>query len=66
MYANKSQIESLLMSERDAAKALSISGRMLAKQRKKGGIPYVRIGRRVLYSRAKLREWIANCEAHAT
>ncbi len=50
----------LLLSARDAAKALSISERTLwGLTAPRGPIPCVRLGGRVLYSPESLRRWIA-------
>jgi hypothetical protein len=50
----------LLLSARDAAKALSISERSLwAQTMPRGPIPVVRLSGRVLYSPEALRRWIA-------
>jgi len=48
----------LLLSPRDAAKALSISEKTLYNYREAGEIPFVRIGRAVRYSPEALRQWI--------
>jgi excisionase family DNA binding protein len=48
----------LLVSAREAAHMLGISQRMLYAMRKTGQLPCVRIGTRVLFSVAALRQWI--------
>ena len=48
----------LLMTARDAARALAISERQLWQRTKDGEIPCVRIGRSVRYSPDDLRKWI--------
>jgi excisionase family DNA binding protein len=50
--------ERLLLSPRDAAKALSICERTLFSLTKSGEIPVIRIGRAVRYSLDDLKEWI--------
>ena len=51
-------VEPLLLDARSAAKSLSISERTLWTFTKKGDIPCIRIGKRVLYSPDDLRTWI--------
>jgi excisionase family DNA binding protein len=48
----------LLLNTRDAARALSISERLLWTKTNSREIPCVRIGKRVLYSPADLEAWI--------
>ena len=48
----------LLLSAREAAKALNISERTLWNLTQSGDIPHVRAGRRVLYAPADLERWI--------
>lgn len=50
--------ERLLLSPREAAKALSICERTLYGMTKRGEIPVIRIGRAVRYSLEDLHEWI--------
>lgn len=50
----------LLLPADDAAKVLSISERHLWTLTRTKQVPCVRLGRRVLYSRAKLEEWVRN------
>ena len=58
--ARKEQsLRPLLLSPRDAAKALSISEKTLFNYTKAGDIPVVRIGRAVRYSLDDLKAWIA-------
>jgi excisionase family DNA binding protein len=54
------KIEPLLLDERAAARALSISDRTLSKLRKKGKLTCVRIGRAVRYEVAELQRWISS------
>lgn len=51
--------ESLALSAREAAKALGIGARTLWVITNRNEIPHVRIGRRVLYPRAALVDWLA-------
>ena len=55
---NDSTITQLLLSARDAAKALSLCERTLWQLTKDGAIPCVRCGRRVLYDPRDLGQWI--------
>ncbi len=48
----------LLLSEREAAQALGVSSRHLFTLRKRGEIPFVRMGNRVLYPVRALERWI--------
>lgn len=48
----------LLMTARDASRALAISERQLWQRTKDGEIPCVRIGRSVRYSPIDLQAWI--------
>ncbi|GAB6166209.1 hypothetical protein JCM19992_22090 [Thermostilla marina] len=48
----------LLLSEREAARALGVSARHLYTLRKRGEVPFVLLGQRVLYSPAALQGWI--------
>lgn len=50
--------ERALMTEREASRWLGLCTRTLWKLRKAGQIPYVQIGRRVMYDRADLVRWI--------
>jgi excisionase family DNA binding protein len=50
----------LLLSAREAAKAMSISERTLWTLTKEGKIPCVRIKKRVLYNLRELERWIEN------
>ena len=55
----KAELESpILLSTRQAARLLGICERTLFSLTKKGEIPTVRIGRRVLYDPRDLRAWI--------
>lgn len=51
-------ISPLALRPREAAKTLGISERLLWTLTKRGEIPAKRAGRRVLYSRDRLREWL--------
>jgi excisionase family DNA binding protein len=50
--------EPLLWNARQAAKALGISDRTLFTLTKSGDVPHIRIGRRIMYPRTSLVEWI--------
>ena len=50
--------EPLLLTEREAAKALAVSPRKLWDLRTRGAIPCVRFGRSVRYDPADLQAWI--------
>lgn len=54
--------ERLLLSAREAAQALNICERKLWDLTNRGGLPCVRVGRRVLYSPDDLRRWIKTCK----
>lgn len=57
-------IAPLLLSAREAARALSVSERHLwGLTQPRGDVPAVRIGGRVLYSPDSLREWIQKQQA---
>ena len=49
----------ILLSQRQAAELLGISARTLARRSADGTIPSFLIGRRRVYSRLRLTEWIA-------
>ena len=55
----------LLLTEREAAKALAVSPRKLWDLRMNGEIPCVRFGRSVRYHPADLQAWIARTKATA-
>jgi len=57
--------EKLLANEREAAAMLSLSPRTVWSLADDGKIPYVRIGRRKLYSVESLRAWIREQETTA-
>jgi len=61
----KQRITPLLLNEHDAAKALSISPRLLEKLRKAGEVPFLRLGRRVAYSVETLKAWITERQSLA-
>ena len=48
----------MLLSVEEACRELGISRTTLYELRKRRRIPYVRVGRRVLFPRAELEEWI--------
>lgn len=54
----ESPVVQLLLSPRDAAKALSISERTLWSLTRAGRLPCIRLGRLVRYGVASLREWL--------
>jgi len=62
----KKSSEQLLLSEREAARLLSVSPRHLFNLRKQGLVPYVNLGGRVLYPRQELATWIAEQVATTT
>ena len=49
----------LLISANMAAKTLGISPRNLWTQTQSGTIPFIKIGRRVMYSPISLQDWVA-------
>jgi excisionase family DNA binding protein len=49
----------LLLSIKDTAAALGISERTVWTLVNEGQLPHLRVGRRLLFSRAALEEWIA-------
>ncbi|HEX5103218.1 MAG TPA: helix-turn-helix domain-containing protein [Pirellulaceae bacterium] len=55
--------ETLLLDERTTARLLGVSSRTLWTLSAAGEIPFVRIGRRKLYSRETLVNWIRTREA---
>ena len=55
---NKRTGEPLLLTSRQAAKALSICERTLFTLTKSGAIPCVRVGRLVRYAPSALQDWI--------
>lgn len=57
--------EPLLLTEREAAKALAVSPRKLWDLRMNGEIPCVRFGRSVRYDPADLQAWISRTKATA-
>jgi excisionase family DNA binding protein len=56
------RMEALCVSEAEAAKMLGVCQRHLVKLRDAGLIPFVRMGRRVLYSVESLRQWLRERE----
>jgi excisionase family DNA binding protein len=53
----------LLMSLKEAAQALSLSERTIWTLVHTGELPHVRVGRRLLFSRAALQSWIERQES---
>jgi excisionase family DNA binding protein len=53
----------LLVNAHVASELLGVSERTLWTLTQTGGLPYVRVGRRVMYSPDSLRAWIAAQEA---
>jgi excisionase family DNA binding protein len=51
-------VQPILLSLKDAARALAVSDRSLWEWTKAGKVPHVRLGRRVLYSPDDLRRWV--------
>ena len=59
--------EPALLDETEAAKFLGgVSAKHLFNLRKRGDLPFVRIGTRVMYSRQSLERWIAAREQVVT
>ena len=54
----QTQVEPLLLTPKEAAKALSVCERTLYELTKTGELPAVRIGRAVRYDVGDLRAWI--------
>ena len=52
------RVPPILLSLKDAARALAVSDRSLWEWTKAGKVPHVRLGRRVLYSPDDLRRWV--------
>jgi len=52
------RVTPILLSLKDAARALAVSDRSLWEWTKAGKVPHVRLGRRVLYSPDDLRRWV--------
>jgi excisionase family DNA binding protein len=52
------RVPPILLSLKDAARALAVSDRSLWEWTKGGKVPHVRLGRRVLYSPDDLRRWV--------
>lgn len=57
---NTQRIETtkLTLSAKEAAKAIGISPRLLWTLTDKGDVPHVRIGRRIVYPVAAIKEWM--------
>jgi excisionase family DNA binding protein len=58
MSGTQTQVEPLLLTPKEAAKALSVCERTLYGLTKAGELPAVRIGRAVRYDVGDLRAWI--------
>jgi hypothetical protein len=58
-------IPPLLLGEKDAARALGLSPRSLFNLRQHEGLPFLKIGTRVMYSPAALAQWVAKRQAPA-
>jgi len=52
------RVPPILLSLKDAARALAVSDRSLWEWTKAGKVPHIRLGRRVLYSPDDLRRWV--------
>jgi excisionase family DNA binding protein len=63
MENSAGQVVPLLLSIREAAIALGVCERTVWSLAKEQSLPYVRVGRRVLFSRATLEAWIARQES---
>jgi excisionase family DNA binding protein len=53
------------VTERDAARLVGVSAMTLLRARRAGLIGYYRVGRRVLYSEAHLRDYLQSVERRA-
>lgn len=51
--------EKLLLSTRETARLLGVSERHLYVLRTERGLPFVRLGEKIMYPRDALQEWIA-------
>ena len=60
MSPTASSTSPALMDERQAAAYLSLSAKTLYNLRCRGELPFVRVGKRVLYSQTALDQWIAD------
>lgn len=58
--ATGSQPEQVLIDEKTAARRLGVSVSHLGNLRRRGGIPYVRVGAVIRYDVRALDEWIAS------
>lgn len=63
---DRDQLAPLLIDTREAARLLRISERLLWTLTRKGNVKCVRLGRRVLYDPADLRELIERMKSGAT
>ena len=57
-----SDVQPLALSAVEAARAIGVCPRTLATMTKRGEVPHVRIGRRVLYRPEALQAWLAGRE----
>lgn len=55
-------IEDVVLDRKEGAKFLKISVRQLDRERKnkKSGLPYTKIGRRIVFSKYLLAQWVRN------
>ena len=58
MEAKRNESPRLLWNLRESAKAIGVSGKTLQTWAKRGKVPCVRIGSRVLYDPQDLQRWI--------
>ena len=61
---NEPETPCLAMRPREAAKALSISERLLWEHTERGTIPHIRLGRAILYPVDSLRDWLIRQAQH--
>jgi len=54
----KNQYHSLVYTVKEACKVLKISDTHFYREIKKGTIPHIRIGTKILISKARLEEWL--------
>ncbi len=59
MESNDTQIPVLALRPRDACKALGVSQRTLWTWTRRGLVPYIRVGRCVLYPTSALQDWLS-------
>jgi len=53
-------IDSIVLTEKEAAAALKLSVKTLFNLRRAGALPYVRIGSRICYTRADLERFVTS------